>query len=196
MASNSSAILLPAQPAPTNGLAGTALDIRPLKAPVEIPSPYGWLGWMLGFLAALAIAWMLWRKFHLKKQFAKPALVIPAHRRAKDRLRTAGELMSDPYKFCSLVSSVLRFYVEERFDLHAPDRTTEEFMDELRTSTKLRGDHKTLLEDFLSRCDLVKFARFEPSQPELQSLLESALRFVDETAPLDEPASAETQAAA
>jgi len=80
--------------------------------------------------------------------------------------------------------------VEERFDIHAPERTTEEFMAELRLSTKLRGDHKSLLEDFLSRCDLVKFARFEPSLPELQALLDSAYRFIDETAPYDEAGTA------
>jgi len=178
MASNGNAILLPAQPGATN-----ALDIRPLKAPVEIPSTYEWLWWVLGAIVAAAIARCIWRKWRLKKPALQPAVVIPPHRRAKDRLRIASELMSDPYKFCSLVSDVLRAYVEERFDLHAPDRTTEEFMAELRASTRLRGDHKSLLEDFLSRCDLVKFARFEPTQPELQSLLDSALRFVDETAP-------------
>ena len=41
------------------------------------------------------------------------------------------------------------------------------------------------LTSFLQECDLVKFARFEPSQDELKSLLESALRFIDETAPHD-----------
>lgn len=91
--------------------------------------------------------------------------------------------MSDPYRFCSLVSDVLRGYVEDRFELRAPERTTEEFMEELRSSMKLHAAHKSLLEDFLSRCDLVKFARFEPTISELQALLDSALRFIDETAP-------------
>ena len=204
MASNNNALALPAQPAGTNvdgaplmggGLAGArpsgngtnvVQDIRPLKGPVEIPSTYGWLWWVLAALVAAAVVWLLWRKLRFKKPALKPAVIIPPHRKAKDRLRGAGELMSDPYAFCSLVSDVLRSYVEERFNLHAPERTTEEFMDELRASTQLRPDHKLLLEDFLSRCDLVKFARFEPAEPELRSLLESAERFVDETAPVGE----------
>ena len=168
------------------------LDIQPLKGPVEIPSTYGWLWWLVAAIAAVALAWYLWRKFRLRKPAsAKPAAVIPPHRKAKDRLRGASELMSDPYRFCSLVSDVLRAYVEERFELRAPERTTEEFMAELRTSAKLHVDHKSLLEDFLSRCDLVKFARFEPSLPELQALLDSAVRFIDETA-MREEASSET----
>jgi hypothetical protein len=79
---------------------------------------------------------------------------------------------------------VVRTYLEERFELHAPDRTTEEFLAELRSGSTLRPDHKALLEEFLSRCDLVKFARFEPTQDELRALLDAALRFIDETAPL------------
>lgn len=184
MASTNSALVLPAQTGGTNLLES---DIRPLKGPVEIGSSYAWLWWIAIALATAVIAWFLWRKFRLKNNLIKAAVVVPPHRRAKDRLRGAGELISDPYQFCSLVSDVLRAYVEERFDLKAPERTTEEFMEELRTSTKLRGDHKLLLEDFLGRCDLVKFARFEPTVPELEALLDSAYRFVEETAPLDEP---------
>lgn len=191
MASNTGALFLPAQSGGTN-----SLDIRPLKAPVEIPSTYGWLWWVAAAIVAGVVAWFLWRKLRARKSLAKPSVVLSPHRKAKDRLRTAHELMSDPYRFCSLVSDVLREYVEERFDLHAPERTTEEFMAELRVSTKLHSDHKSLLEDFLSRCDLVKFARFEPTQPELQSLLDSALRFVDETAPTADPVTAAEQAEA
>jgi hypothetical protein len=190
MASNSSsALVLPAQPSATE----TAEDIRPLRGPVEIPSSYGWLWWILLALAVAAAAYHFWRKLKSRKPAAKSVVAIPPHRKAKDRLRAAGELMSDPYQFCSLVSDVLRTYVEERFNLHAPDRTTEEFMEELRSSQQLHVDHKSLLEDFLSRCDLVKFARFEPTEPELQSLLDSALRFVDETAPVAEPSEAKAE---
>jgi hypothetical protein len=177
MASSNSALLLPASPGGTN-----ATDIRPLKGPVEIASSYGWLWWVLAAIAGGLLAWFLWKKFRVRKPALKAAVVIPPHRKAKDRLRSASELMSDPYRFCSLVSDVLRSYVEERFDLRAPERTTEEFMAELRTSSKLHPGHKSLLEDFLSRCDLVKFARFEPTLPELEDLLGSATRFVDETA--------------
>jgi hypothetical protein len=40
-----------------------------------------------------------------------------------------------------------------------------------------------LLQDFLTRCDLVKFARMEPTIDELKGFLEAALRLIDETAP-------------
>ena len=184
MASTNSALVLPGPIGGTNSL---NTDIRPLKGPVEIAGSYDWLWWLVLAFAAATLGWLLWRKIRLRKDSIPAAVAISPHRRAKDRLRGAGELMSDPYRFCSLVSDVLRAYVEERFELKAPERTTEEFMEELRASPKLRGDHKLLLEDFLSRCDLVKFARFEPTIPELEALLDSAYRFVDETAPLEQP---------
>ena len=80
-----------------------------------------------------------------------------------------------------MVSDVIRVYLEERFNLHAPDRTTEEFLEELRQSSRLNEEHKALLENFLIKCDLVKFARQEPTEPELRDLLDSALRLIDET---------------
>ncbi len=169
------------------------MDIRTIKGPVRIPSSYAWLLWLLLVLSAVAAAWCAWRKWK-KSRTSTPKLApaIPPHRRAKDRLRNVNELISDPYAYCSLISDVVRSYLEERFDLHAPERTTEEFLAEMRSTTLLHPDHKALLEEFLSRCDLVKFARFEPTQDELKALLDSALRFIDETAPL--PANIESTA--
>src|SRR5262245_8892956 len=184
MLSNKSALVLPAQsPGATSG--ATNVDIRGIKGPVYIPSSYAWIGWSLLAVALAVAAWYAWRKLRRRATTPKPAAVVPPHRRAKDRLRNVNELLSDPYAYCSLVSDVVRSYLEERFDLHAPDRTTEEFLEEMRSTSILHPDHKALLEEFLSRCDLVKFARFEPTQDELKSLLDAALRFIDETAPLE-----------
>jgi hypothetical protein len=187
------AALIVQPPGGSNQLAG---DIRGIKAPVEIPSGYAWLWWTLAILAAAIAARWLWRKVQNKRAAGKAAVVIPPHRKAKDKLRSALELMSDPYAFCSLVSDVVRVYLEERFELHAPDRTTEEFLDEVRFSPKLDQSQKELLENFLNRCDLVKFARYEPTQAELKELYDSALRLIDETSPLAEtPAQATTTTA-
>src|SRR5262245_32865305 len=110
MASNNSALVLPAQPPAT---AGTNIaDIRGIKGPVHIPSSYAWIGWtLLLILLAFALRY-LWKKYKRRKISAKPGVVIPAHRRAKDRLRNLNELLSDPYAYCSLVSDVVRSYLE------------------------------------------------------------------------------------
>jgi hypothetical protein len=86
-----------------------------------------------------------------------------------------------------MVSDTIRVYLEERFDFHAPERTTEEFLYELQDTNLLLPDQKASLGEFLTRCDLVKFARYEPAEPELRGLHEAAVRLVDETKPRPAP---------
>ena len=81
------------------------------------------------------------------------------------------------------MSLIIRDYLEQRFDLHAPDRTTEEFLFELQSSQRLSEGHKQLLADFLGACDMVKFAKAEPPEQELRELHEAASRLVGETQP-------------
>ena len=192
-APSSNALLLPA---PGTNDVSLDQDIRGIKDPVAIPSSWSWLWWVLGATMLAALAWYAWRKWGRSIESAKPAVVIPPHRRAKDRLRAAHELLSDPYQFCILVSDVVRVYLEERFTLHAPDRTTEEFLEEMRTSPHLLPEQKEMLEQFLTRCDLVKFARQEPTEAELRELLEAALRLIDETTVTAEESQAPTKAEA
>ena len=110
MASNNSALVLPAQPPAVTST--NAPDIRGIKDPVYIPSSYAWIGWTLLGIGIAVAAWILWKKFRRKKTTAtKPGVVIPPHRRAKDRLRNANELLSDPYAYCWLISDVVRTYL-------------------------------------------------------------------------------------
>ena len=132
---NSSALIVPAQPAGTN--TADPRDIRDIREPIPLGPNLMWLWVTLAVLALAALAW--WWSKRKKATAAAPALLIPPHRKAKERLRGATELLSDPYAFCSLVSDVIRVYLEERFNLHAPDRTTEEFLNELREGSQLNG---------------------------------------------------------
>lgn len=156
-------------------------DLRPLKPLAEIP--LGWWPWVAGALTLFAMI-ALW--FWLRRQRverAVPVVIIPAHVRARQRLEQALNLISDPRLFCIAVSDATRLYLEERFDLHAPERTTEEFLKELRRTHHLNTDQKLTLGEFLEQCDLVKFARLEPTESELRSLYRIAERLVEETVP-------------
>jgi hypothetical protein len=44
-------------------------------------------------------------------------------------------------------------------------------------------EQKESLGKFLESCDLVKFAKYEPGEPELRELHDSAVRLVEETEP-------------
>jgi hypothetical protein len=159
----------------------TSADIRAAKPPVEIPNAWMWFWVTLAVLAVAAAAWWFWRRWRDQRLAAPPILVIPPHVRARERLEAACQFFSDPNRFCTLVADAIRVYLEERFNLKAPERTTEEFLVELQASSHLTRDQKQSLGEFLQSCDLVKFARFEPNETSLRLLHEAALRLVDET---------------
>jgi hypothetical protein len=189
MKTNAAALIVPSPK--TAATSAVAKDIRGIKGPVDVPwdwAAYQGYFWIAAFLV-VAIAMGIWNRFlrRLRQRFwaqlfKKPEVKpVPPHVRARQRLHAALRHISDPRLFCFEVSETLRVYVEERFKLRAPERTTEEFLVELQSSTALDSDQKQSLAAFLESCDLVKFARFEPNESALLELHESALRLVDET---------------
>lgn len=158
-------------------------ELRPLKPLAEIPiGPWPWIAAGIS-IAVMALLWWWMRRNARRAKPAVAAPVIPPHIRARQRLEQALGLLSDPRLFCIAVSDAVRLYLEERFDLHAPERTTEEFLHELQRTHHLSAGQKETLAQFLERCDLVKFARFEPAEIELRGMHRIAERLVDETEP-------------
>ncbi len=133
-----------------------------------------------GHLAVAVLIWRWWQKRRSQIPVVPP---VPAHVRAKEMLEKALALIAHPKPFCTLVSDTVRTYLEERFDFHAPERTTEEFLHELRGTNILSAEQKEKLGEFLGCCDLVKFAKYEPREPELRELHNSAVLLVEETEP-------------
>ena len=162
---------------------GSTNQLQDIRPPLEIPGSWDFLWYILAGLVTAALLYWAWRLWKSRK---KPALVvprIPPHVRARQKLQDALACIDRPREFCILVSDTIRFYLEERFDFHAPERTTEEFLRELGETPLLLPDQKLSLGHFLERCDLVKFAKYEPGEPELRDLHRAACRLVDETEP-------------
>lgn len=172
---------------PTSPLAASLNEIRDIKPPVEITSAWEWLWWALAILVLLGV--IAWAARFWRKRREQPIIVpvIPPHERARRKLEAALGLFDQPKPFCTLVSDAVRLYLEERFELPVSDRTTEEFLGELKDSKILDRSQKDSLEQFLAACDLVKFARYEPGCEELEGLYKSALRLIEETVPAPQP---------
>lgn len=136
----------------------------------------------VSLLGALLIRWWLTRPK------AAPTLrTVPAHELA---LKALAALKSRGYMeegkaelFYVELSAIVRLYLEQRFELHAPEQTTEEFIRSSSQSTALSQEHRQLTRDFLEQSDLVKFARFAPGQHDMQFALSAAERLVKETIP-------------
>lgn len=171
----------------------TISDIAP---PVAQPvNPWLVAGAAGAGLLLLALMVFLWKRRKMRPSLPPPPL--PPHLiayQALDRLLAAGLLESGQIKaFYETLSAILRHYIEQRFGLRAPERTTEEFLAELGAgglrspAGAITTAHKTLLRDFLSHCDLVKFARHTPARAEAEESVERCRRFIRETEPVAAP---------
>ena len=178
-ASNQHAVIVPP---PTNSTAVTNATLRDIRGPVPLPPELLWLWIAVGAALGGLLAVLIWNKWFRHAPLAPATPPVPPHQRAKHRLADALALLAQPKPFCIAVSDALRLYLEERFEFRAPDRTTEEFLLDLQATDLLHDSQKEFLTDFLTRCDLVKFAKHEPSEAELRSLHSAALGLVEETA--------------
>lgn len=147
--------------------------------------------WLIALLASALIialtAWLLRRYLtHLRKLEAL-APPIPAHDAALAALQALlarGLIEANQFEpFYVEVSAIARRYLEARFQLNAPEQTTEEFLREVASARKLSLQHQQLVAAFLDQCDLVKFARYQPDQNSMRSAYAAADKLVRETIP-------------
>ena len=147
--------------------------------------------WITGLLLIAALAAMAALAVH--RFLTKPRVILQyppplePHKVALNALRdllAKGWIESENAEpFYIELSSIIRRYLEHRFGLRAPERTTEEFIREAATSRLLSSDHQLLTSEFLEQCDLVKFARHRPVRYDMQNGYNAAERLVLETIP-------------
>jgi hypothetical protein len=85
-------------------------------------------------------------------------------------------------EFYNGISDLTRRYVERQFSIRAPEQTTEEFLHQIRNTNAL-SQYSLLLDEFLSKCDLVKFARHRPSPEDAEQTVLYCRNFLRGTAP-------------
>ena len=164
-------------------------DIEGLAAwPGAIPR---WV-WALMLVAALAVAAALILGRFLGRPrtiLQVPSGPLPHERalRAMARLREKDYIEKENVEpFYVELSAIIRTYLEDRFNLRAPEQTTEEFIREAANSRLLSAPHQQLTRDFLEQSDLVKFARHRPGRKEMMDGLAAGETLVKETAPREE----------
>jgi len=173
----------------------TATDIRDIQEPVPVAGSYAALYAAGGGLLALALLVAAAVHIRRRRKAAKVVPPPPAHEVAYEQLR---RLLAKNYieqgktkEFYYELSDIVRHYIEDRFDLRAPELTTEEFLSELAGSDALHARHKSLLQQFLQQCDLVKFAKYNPNEEENEKAYAAARRLIDETKDVGEEEEAE-----
>ena len=146
-----------------------------------------WIGG--GILLVVLLGGSIWRTLR-QRQKGNAVVLSPYEIATRDlnalqarKLPEAGE-----YKlFYQCISDIMRVYLENRFALHAPRLTTEEFLHQLTATPALIQEHRELLQKFLTACDMVKFASQVPAPPEIEEITRACRSFLDTTNPTPTP---------
>lgn len=149
-------------------------DIAP---PVDYSLVPPWLIFVATFAGLILLGWVVWLIWRKRKQPQPPKLPRDTALDALEQISTEIERIS-PYRFSIRVSDILRRYVTEQYALPVTRQTSVEFLNALTNSSPFSEEETGLLENFLNRCDLIKFARYNATTADSRSLLEEATRFV------------------
>jgi uncharacterized protein DUF4381 len=152
-------------------------DIHEIAPPVDYSLVPPWVifgGSFLGLVVLGLIGWWIWKRSRRPKPEQSPR-----DRALQELNGISGEMETlTPYQFSIRVSDILRRYVTEQYQLPVTRQTSVEFLATLTKASPFSEEEKSLLEDFLNRCDLIKFARYDATTEDSRLLLEEATRFV------------------
>lgn len=154
-----------------------AQELHDIAPPVGYSLLPTWVIFVGAFVILALLGLIGWL---LRRWLRRPKPAQAPRDRALERLskaRSEIEALS-PYEFSIVVSDVLRRYVTEQYALPVTRQTSVEFLESLARASTFSPDERSLLSDFLSRCDLIKFARYEATTADSELLLEEATRFV------------------
>jgi hypothetical protein len=154
-----------------------AQELHDIAPPVEYSLLPTWVIFAGAFVTLAILGLIGWL---ISRWLRRPKPVQTPRDRALELLQSArGEIENlSPYQFSIRVSDILRRYVTEQFQLPVTRQTSVEFLEALSRTSSFSEEDRALLGDFLSRCDLIKFARYEATTADSELLLEEATRFV------------------
>jgi hypothetical protein len=153
-------------------------DIHEIAPPVDYSLVPPWVIYSCIFLGLVLVGLIVW---WIRKRSRRPKpQQSPRDRALQELNRMRAEMeTATPYQFSISISDILRRYVTEQYQLPVTRQTSVEFLSRLAQASPFSEDEKLLLEDFLNRCDLIKFARYDATIEDSRLLLEEASRFVE-----------------
>jgi len=148
-----------------------------IAPPIEYSFLPTWAIFLASFAGLCLFGLIIW--FFKRKRKPEQPPKLPREIALEELDRIGAEIeTTNPYLFSIRVSDILRRYVTNQYALPVTRQTSVEFLTALAKSSPFSANEKSLLEDFLNRCDLIKFARYEATPADSRLLLEEATRFV------------------
>jgi hypothetical protein len=154
------------------------LDLATPPGPAH--SPWFWVAAGIGIVLLVLLALRLGKR--VKARLTAP---IPPDKTALADLAAVEAAFDslDAREFAGRVSLILRVYIEGRFGLRAPRRSTEEFLALAARSPALDAGQQEWTGDVLRLCDRSKFALADLAGETKRDLLNVVREFVRITTP-------------
>lgn len=170
-------------------------DIKTVIEPDFVFMDYIW--WIITPLLILLIAALSFYgyKYYQKHKSDRPVEVkqekkLPAHVIAMNALQALSDKKlwqsGHDKQFQTELTDILRQYIEDRFNVNAMEKTTDEILDELYELSEQQKSSLTSLKQILQLADLVKFAKYKPLADENQLSFMNAKMFVEQTKAIPE----------
>lgn len=161
-------------------------ELKPPLGELELPREFSRVSMAVGVLCGVAattaaiVLWLVWRR---RRRRARRRNAYEVARTRLDQLlaRPMPQDAAAIEQFFVEISAIVRRYLEDRFELRAPELTTEEFLGLAGSASHLSTDHQYLLRDFLKQADLVKFAGVRATEAEIRRSSDLAAQFLEET---------------
>lgn len=183
---------VPARTIVVSSIAGADTDPsahRDITGPVDldISPPGAWIPFVIGGMLLLgAVAALVWW-FRRPRPIPPP---VPADSWALERLQeleTRGHLPAGRiHRFYVELTDITRRFIELRYRIAAPERTTPEFVLEATRHPEIDAEHARILGNLLRAADMVKFAGDRPGSIEAERHLGFVRGFVNEVGPRPE----------
>ena len=158
----------------------------------NVPVPYTFLEFLsayyLYFLVFLLLVFVLYRVMKYRRKIKKEKYIeplLPPYTWATqeiNKLAAAGYTFSSRKEsklFYARLTEILRVYFERVFDISVMESTSEEFLIHMRETPFLSKDLFDKMKDFISRADLIKFAKQPTNAFESETDLKVVHFFID-----------------
>lgn len=162
-------------------------EINDIKGQIQYPVTFREVvPWALGALVLAALAclavWLIKRSIRKKEEalHKDPPHIVAL--RELDKYRSDKFWAPEKQKsFYSGVTDALKNYMDARFGVDAPEMTTAELFDALKSEKDITPELLAEMKDLFERADFVKFAKMIVSDEENAATLPSAVKFVTMT---------------
>jgi hypothetical protein len=162
-------------------------SLKDLKKQADISEPTHWILWLIIILTALVLGAIIWR--YWKRRPRHPVALSPEQ--TQNQLDTAAAELRDllgrglpargmEKQFYIRLSEIVKRILESGYAIQTAERTTAEIMDSLHGNSIPDPENKRLIESFLLRCDVVKFAKYAPSILEHEAISKDSMQILAE----------------